>query len=163
MTPDPLEFYKQLAKTLLRAIRDGDAQAKERVRKNHHKFASSASFDGFRLADAQYVLAREQGHPSWSKLKMDLESRPSVHATPYETSLALVKSEAFRADPEGSLRMAHPVLKTQYGHLLKEILSHVRKDPQLLKPEFAERWDIILDELLYPLEDSDFESLSESD
>lgn len=72
-----LEQLRKQAKDLLRAIRDGDAEAARRVAalRSHPPepdFASSVT-----LADAQWVLAREYGFESWAKLAQHVAaSRP---------------------------------------------------------------------------------------
>ncbi len=64
--PD-LEQLKKQAKDLLNEVRAGQAEAVARVGKEDTaKFA---------LNDAQRVLAREYGFPSWAKLKLHVETR----------------------------------------------------------------------------------------
>jgi ankyrin repeat protein len=64
-----LDQLKHQAKDLLYASRKGDPAALEEVRKHHPK-AKNASFDPAttKLADAQLVLARSYGLPSWARL-----------------------------------------------------------------------------------------------
>ncbi len=57
-----LEQLRKQAKDLLRACKDGDAAALERIRR--HKPRASAPL----LADAQFALALEYGYPSWRAL-----------------------------------------------------------------------------------------------
>lgn len=67
-----LEQLRKQAKELLRALRAGDAAARERVRRQ------LPDKQRLTLADAQFVLAREHGFQSWSALKAQAEeaSRP---------------------------------------------------------------------------------------
>ena len=60
-----LDQLRHQAKDLLRAIRRGDPDALSDLREQHPKFADPASI---RLADAQFVLARSYGLPSWPRL-----------------------------------------------------------------------------------------------
>ncbi|HEY2470218.1 MAG TPA: ankyrin repeat domain-containing protein [Terracidiphilus sp.] len=60
-----LEQLKHQAKDLLRALRDGDSEAITDFREHHNKQVDAESA---RLADAQFVLARSYGLPSWPRL-----------------------------------------------------------------------------------------------
>src|SRR5215469_11592445 len=64
-----LEQLKHQAKDLRRAIREGDAAAVAELRK-HHPGKNSQPIDPAiaKLADAQLVLARSYGLPSWPRL-----------------------------------------------------------------------------------------------
>ena len=68
LPPRPnLEQQKKLAKDLLAAFRRGDTEALARVR------AELPDKKEIRLADAQYVLAREYGFTSWRDLMERVE------------------------------------------------------------------------------------------
>jgi hypothetical protein len=77
--PDPpdIDQYRRQAKELLRARGEEDATAIARIRANHPKLAGSSPerirSARFALADAQLVLARELGFPSWPRLKAHVE------------------------------------------------------------------------------------------
>ena len=60
-----LEQLRHQAKDLLRAFRCGDAEAVEDFHEHHTKTVEPESA---RLADAQFVLARSYGLPSWPRL-----------------------------------------------------------------------------------------------
>ena len=64
--PD-LSQQRKLAKELLRSFRSGDAEAITRVR------GELPDKRNISLADAQFVLAREYGFPSWRELKAHIE------------------------------------------------------------------------------------------
>jgi hypothetical protein len=74
--PDPaalpqrpsLEQLRKQAKDLLRAWRDGDAAAAQRVRAQKPRAREPV------LADAQFTLAREHGFESWPKLALHVEA-----------------------------------------------------------------------------------------
>ncbi len=63
-----LEQLRKQAKELLRACRDGDGAALERVRRHKPQAADPS------LADAQFALAREYGFDSWPRLVHHVES-----------------------------------------------------------------------------------------
>jgi ankyrin repeat protein len=72
-----LEQQRKRAKDLLRTIRAGDRKAAERFRRNNPRFGAStpdAIRRDARLADAQWVIAREHGFASWARLKAYVES-----------------------------------------------------------------------------------------
>jgi ankyrin repeat protein len=76
-----LEQQKKQARELLRAIRAGEGDALARVRRQHRRWADlddAGVRQDAALHDAQFVIAREQGFASWTKLKSYAE--PSVHA-----------------------------------------------------------------------------------
>jgi ankyrin repeat protein len=84
---DPsLEQLKKLAKTLQRAVRSGDPEALAVVSEFHPGQAAA----NFTLANAQLVLARQFGFPSWPKLRhhLDVVSRysRSPHRRPEDTA-----------------------------------------------------------------------------
>ncbi|HVC81016.1 MAG TPA: ankyrin repeat domain-containing protein, partial [Chloroflexota bacterium] len=60
-----LDQQRKRARELLNAARAGDPEALRRFHRHHPRFAGKATP---RLADAQLVIAREYGFPSWPKL-----------------------------------------------------------------------------------------------
>jgi ankyrin repeat protein len=75
-----LEQQKKQARELLRAIRSGSTDALSRLRRQHSRWSAVDDASVRQLAalhDAQFVLAREQGFASWTKLKTYAE--PSSH------------------------------------------------------------------------------------
>jgi ankyrin repeat protein len=78
-TPPNLEQRRKRAKDLVRDHRQGDGSAARRIR-SHLPRASAqalgAILEGpFRLAEAQLVVAREEGFESWARMKHALEAR----------------------------------------------------------------------------------------
>ena len=76
-----LEQQKKQARELLRGLRAGDAAALLRLHRHHLRWSGADQATVGRevaLHDAQFVLAREQGFASWTKLKEYAE--PSRHA-----------------------------------------------------------------------------------
>jgi hypothetical protein len=72
-----IEQLRNGAKSFQRAVRAGDARAAEVVREFHPRLAQaqprSPELDAFKRADAQLVVARSFGFPSWAKLKAYIE------------------------------------------------------------------------------------------
>jgi ankyrin repeat protein len=67
-----LEQQKKQARELLRAIRTGRADALARLRSHHLRWSNvtdATAQQEIALHDAQFVIAREQGFASWTKLK----------------------------------------------------------------------------------------------
>jgi ankyrin repeat protein len=74
-----LEQQKKQARELLRAIRTGNGVALDRLRSRHVRWANVDDATvrlGAALHDAQFVIAREQGFASWTKLKSYAEASP---------------------------------------------------------------------------------------
>ena len=73
-----LEQQKNHAKELLRAVKAGDAEALSRFAAAHGGSVTPDSPDGphitAKLADAQFVIARELRFSSWAKLKAHIQS-----------------------------------------------------------------------------------------
>ena len=65
-----LEQQKKRAKELLKAVRDSDADAVARWEAHHPKGVASER----QLADAQLVIARENGFPSWPRMKTHVDT-----------------------------------------------------------------------------------------
>jgi ankyrin repeat protein len=75
LPPRPsLEQLRKQAKELLRDLRRGDATAVARLRTHGARTARNAPLESIALADAQFILAREYGFPSWAKLKRHVQS-----------------------------------------------------------------------------------------
>ncbi|HSL71629.1 MAG TPA: hypothetical protein VK864_15385, partial [Longimicrobiales bacterium] len=85
--PD-FEHQKKLAKELLRAFRNGDTEARARIREQLPDKRSIT------LADAQFVLAREYGFASWSGLKKHIESSAATPLPMEELRSALQRGDA---------------------------------------------------------------------
>lgn len=77
-----LEQLRKQAKELLTAHRNGDSEAVARFAA-HHSHPSSAP----KLSDAQLVIAREHGFPSWPRLKRHVESVPAELVEQFKTAV----------------------------------------------------------------------------
>ena len=76
-----LEQQKKQARELLRGIRTGSADALIRLRGQHARWINvddAIARQQVALHDAQFVVAREQGFASWTKLKSYAEVSPSA-------------------------------------------------------------------------------------
>jgi hypothetical protein len=78
------EDIKREARELLHDLRRRDAAALRR----HYSLDCEAGKFPARLADAQYVVAREYGYRSWQKLKQRLEASPQDSSTSASAILA---------------------------------------------------------------------------
>ena len=83
-----IEQLRNGAKSFQRAVRAGDAGAAEVVREFHPRLAQaqpgSPELAAFKRADAQLVVARSFGFPSWSKLKAYIELTQRYSRSPAE-------------------------------------------------------------------------------
>ncbi|HUA69505.1 MAG TPA: ankyrin repeat domain-containing protein [Solirubrobacteraceae bacterium] len=82
-----LEQLKNGAKSFQRAVRAGDTGAAEVVREFHPRLGQaqpgSPELAAFKLADAQLVVARSFGFPSWARLKAYVELTPRYSRSPH--------------------------------------------------------------------------------
>ncbi|HYR07146.1 MAG TPA: ankyrin repeat domain-containing protein [Longimicrobium sp.] len=80
-----LEQQKKRARELLNAVRAGKPDAIERFSRHHPRCAgqtaASVRADPWALHDAQLVVAREHGFPSWPRLKAQLEGQAHARRT----------------------------------------------------------------------------------
>lgn len=100
-----LEQQKKQARELLRAIRVGNADALARLRGQHLRWANvddATVRKDAALHDAQFVVAREQGFASWTKLKLYAEGAPRVR-----------HSRIFVADMQWILDRVHGLVRTR--------------------------------------------------
>lgn len=108
LTPrSSLETLRKEAKRWLRALRENDAKAIERLRS---AYPNAPATPGIR--DVQHALAREHGLPAWSALKAELERRAAARSLPTERSAAIraLLAGAERGDVAlvAALLEAHP-------------------------------------------------------
>lgn len=72
-----IDVPKRLARELLKSFRAGEVDALERIRRRHPKLEkekAGAVAAGFKLSDAQLVIAREYGYRSWAQLKERIDA-----------------------------------------------------------------------------------------
>lgn len=74
-----LKQLKTQAKEFHKELLANDSNALARISKSHPKYIGDSEISlakvGWRVADTQYVLAREYGFKSWEKLKHEIEKR----------------------------------------------------------------------------------------
>jgi ankyrin repeat protein len=104
-----LDNLKKEAKRWLKALRAGDASARERLRRTYPNAPRVAG-----LRDVQHALAREGGHESWIALTRDVDARSGA-SSPLEALLrAAGRGDA---DAVGHLLDETPSLLDQRGSL----------------------------------------------
>jgi ankyrin repeat protein len=91
--PD-LEHLKGQARTLQRQIRAGESAALDIVRAFHPRPGAADAPGAFPLADAQMVLARRYGFPSWPALRRHLAVVAQYARYPHEDGQALGRGTA---------------------------------------------------------------------
>lgn len=99
-----LEQQKKQARELLRAVRRGNTDALARLRSQNRRWANvddSGIRQDVALHDAQFVVAREQGFSSWTKLKAYAKPSPYVRHT-----------KLFVADVQWLTDRVHGLLRT---------------------------------------------------
>jgi ankyrin repeat protein len=100
LPPSPnLEQQKKQARELLEAARSSDPEALQRFGNFHPQFAGKGEAPlapaSLALHDAQLVLAREYGFPSWPSLKAQIEARTGArHTLPFVRDLAWYNERA---------------------------------------------------------------------
>ncbi len=99
-----LAHLKKQAKQLLSAYRMGDAQARTRFTRHLPGFQDRAAPA---LHDAQSVIAREHGSPSWQQLREEVRLRVSLpHGEPTHTILVPAAGERVRPADRHITRLA---------------------------------------------------------
>src|SRR5580704_8321726 len=109
-----LEFDRKQARALLEAARRADPDAMARLRAHHPRFLArfparfrspDARIPDVALHDAQLVIAREYGFPSWPRWKHFVESR--------QLAVSERAAELVRAVCRGDLRRASTLLAAE--------------------------------------------------
>jgi hypothetical protein len=106
-----LDFYRKQAKQLVRDVRAGEGSALERIRPQLRHIVS--------LADAQLVIAREQGFESWAAFQQSVGANPGAPAPePVAARTALAElAELLRGDVFAGTRGAFERLRAALdGH-----------------------------------------------
>lgn len=77
-----VEQYKKQAKEIVRAVEARNLDALDSVRRWHPRFRNSVDdqISGIRLTDAQLILARAHGFPSWPKFAAHLQTLSVLRA-----------------------------------------------------------------------------------
>jgi ankyrin repeat protein len=129
-----LAQYKKQAKELLRAVEARNVDALDRVRRWHPRFRNAPddgiaapTLAGFTLSDAQLVIARAHGFPSWPKFGAHLEtlntlraledpSTPADLRDPVSLFLEFASVERHGWHGSGSLHQAE-LIRSRYPHV----------------------------------------------
>ena len=110
-----LEHLKSQAKNLLRAWRDGDAEAVDRLA------SAGVSSVELKLADAQHVVARTYGFETWAALKAHVESQRrttdpfALLAQAFHANDALGVETVLREHPELRAKLNGPAPGAAFG------------------------------------------------
>ena len=111
-----LENLKKQAKRWLKALRENDAAARERLQQVHPNAPAKPVF-----RDVQHALAREYGQNSWKELKQVLESGPAQREAP-ATHAQLVSRFLEYACPDHHVRgrPAHRIARHAAMRILQQ-------------------------------------------
>ncbi len=114
-----LEYFRKQAKALVKAIHAADAASVARVA----PYVSPPSTNkSFLLSDAQLVVAREQGYPSWPKFKSHIDSASAavmpLEPEPASTALTIAVEDLGR-----ELKMSDEKVKVATGKAWAEWVS----------------------------------------
>jgi ankyrin repeat protein len=112
-----LENLKKQAKRWLKALREDNAAARERLQYAHPNAPAKPV-----LRDVQYALAREYGQNGWKELKQVLESRPAQHSETPATHAQLVARFLEYACPDHHVRgrPAHRIARHAAMRILQQ-------------------------------------------
>jgi ankyrin repeat protein len=112
-----LEQYRKQAKELLRDARAGEPAAQDRVRKHSPRLRNYVAEQShlLTLADAQWVLAREHGYPSWAAFAQHIETLRILRSVeelddPHGTFLEVACVDRHGWHASGSLEHAEMLL-----------------------------------------------------
>lgn len=114
-----LEQQRKRARELLRAHRAGDATATRRLRQHHPRLAEAPETEvaasPLRLHDAQLVIAREYGFPSWPRLKRHIEETTArQHAFVRELSYYEDRAAGLVSVHQGGLPDALAIIRERH-------------------------------------------------
>jgi len=127
-----LEHLREQAKELLRRVHQGDTAALDLF----HSLVSFSAPASLKLADAQYVIARDYGFQSWPMLKEHVESVARV-LQPAEMLTAAIRAQD--AEKTARLLESHTELKAQinqplpnYGAGMQALLAAVQYSDRMI-------------------------------
>lgn len=126
-----LEYERKEAKSLLRQLHAGDADALRRVHATHPAALRDRRPDQLKLADAQHLIAREYGFASWPRMVQYFEELERHRNAPrynssddgiFEERAQGVVRRHKRGDPIVARELAHFVPRF-YARPIAEILA----------------------------------------
>ncbi|MGH9349442.1 MAG: hypothetical protein ACRD26_19500 [Vicinamibacterales bacterium] len=144
--PD-LEQLKRQAKELLKAYHAGDAGARARWRAD----PSAGSTTGARLRDAQRVIARENGLPSWDALRRHVQSVLHNRADAGEEALVHAVTLRERLTPEVAQRLTEQrvtAVKIE-ASVPPDSLEHLSAVATLRRIDLSGRGDLVDEDLAF--------------
>ncbi len=148
-----LEHLGNQAKVLLKAHRDGDTQACERLRLLH-RFSGSTDRDirsaEVTLAEAQFVLAMEYGFKSWKELKAHVESK-KLDSDKGEGAMATDEQDKVGEEIEAGLKKLldeKPASQRDAGELIPVLLCLAREARWHGRPGIEKVAPLVDDEVL---------------
>jgi hypothetical protein len=150
----PFRELRRDAKRLVKAFVARDPAAIARVAANHPQFDARAAVGRIKLADAQLVVAREQGHATWADLKRELERREFLASARDDRIRELVEAICGRgwdAPSTANLERAEEYLKADPGLSSEDFVlacatgeidavrRHLDEHPELVTRELGPR------------------------
>ncbi len=155
LRPNPnLEYERKQARKLLNQLRRSDAQAVQRARSQMG--ARGPSPEGFKLSDAQFVIAREYGFRSWPRLVeyfQALQRQQHAHLFRelsnggYERRAQMYLKMHQRGDPFAA-RFLGAYVPRFYGATLEEVLAATVSidDARLVvaREEHSPNWEALI-------------------
>lgn len=153
-----LEYERKEAKTLLKQIRAGNADALRRVRAAHPVAVRDRRPDELQLADVQHVIAREYGFASWPRMVEYFEEMERHRSAPRHNSSddQMERFEEFakgifrrhqRGDPIVARELAHFVPRF-YARSIAEILATLITEDEARLVVARERRRVSWEELI---------------
>lgn len=143
-----LDNLKKDAKRWLKALREGDAKAAERLRAAWPNAPVRAN-----LREVQHALAREHGFANWARLKEALADRALAALSPEELAAIVLGGVWDDGDRSAAGRVAlrHPELARHSIHAavafgdLDEVRRRLRDDPESARSEGGPKgWEPLL-------------------
>jgi HEAT repeat protein len=158
-----LEFLRNQAKDLCKALRAGDPHALRRVAAHLPRMQTANSIEGvrrFRLSHALFIVAREYGFASWPKLKAHVEAQARLTAVAANTGMVArraITGSAPRA--EATRRLAEQLTEMAYrqdGKGIAAVFEHLpRRDILAVRALIAQfnQLAVVADALVHGLSD----------
>jgi ankyrin repeat protein len=128
----PVSFYEERARALVDDVREGNGDARRRVRAHVPRLAAFAGGD-LAMRDAKLVVAREYGFPTWRELVFHVEKAITEHEGQREGDADVVAAlDAIRRADVDALR---------------ELLD---RRPELIGPVHRGAWTTLLQAIAQP-------------
>jgi hypothetical protein len=150
-----LEQLQRQAKELLRAIKSGDASAIAELREQHPEPIDPSAA---KLADAQLVLARSYGAPSWTRLVHAVKLADAIWRDDADAVLALIRRNSallhenvlIRADSDWGLPMTYAA-NLGRDRIIRLLFDHGARDLESAAGRAALQGQIATLHMIYDL------------